>query len=77
VNDDNKQRRIFIFFPGMNERFWRVLVPGGVVRTFGTEGTAVEYALERATQSRENDRRLVEVLKETASGGWMPITVPY
>ena len=70
MNDTGRPFRIFIFYPGMNERVWRVLLPGGAKHLFPTEGRAVEFALSSASAATGQARR-VEVLKETLSGGWM------
>ena len=70
MNDAGRPFRIFIFYPGMNERVWRVVLPGGAKHLFPTEGRAVEFALSSASAVTGQMRR-VEVLKETLSGGWM------
>lgn len=65
--------RIFIFYPAMNERIWRVLAHG-ITERFSSEGRAVEFALGCA--ARAGGPQLVDVFKETASGGWAPVPVP-
>ncbi|QWT22325.1 hypothetical protein KPL74_10015 [Bacillus sp. NP157] len=68
------RRRIFIFYPAINERAWRVLTPGGTFETFPTEGRAVAFALETASRLRATG--ICDVLKETISGGWAPVHTP-
>jgi len=76
MNDAGRPFRIFIFYPGMNERIWRVLLPGGAKHLFPTEGRAVEFALASASSVTTGRMRRVEVLKETLSGGWMVVARP-
>lgn len=64
------RKRIFIFFPTLNGRMWRVL--SAVDRAeFPSKGGAVEFALLQARRS--GGEKLVEVYMETQSGGWMPV----
>ncbi|QWT22385.1 hypothetical protein KPL74_10385 [Bacillus sp. NP157] len=67
---DQGRRRVFIFYPAMNSRTWRVLA-GSVSELFESEWLAVEFALGVA--DKHGGARMVDVLKETMSGGWMPI----
>lgn len=76
MNDEGRPFRIFIFYPGINERIWRVVLPGGSKHTFPTEGRAVEFALTSASTVTIGRMRRVEVLKETLSGGWMLLARP-
>jgi hypothetical protein len=64
--------RVFVFYPPMNHRTWTVLLPGAEKHVFQTEGTAVEFALTRAS-AMKGKGRAVEVLRERVSGGWVPI----
>jgi|GEM_PF-3334129 len=74
---DGERRRIYIMLPGATSRFWRVLPPGQkAFIEFPSEGAAVQFAMTRANESRRNDERLVDVFKETASGGWVTLPVP-
>ncbi|HEY4293955.1 hypothetical protein [Luteibacter sp.] len=76
MNDEGRPFRIFIFYPGINERIWRVVLPGGAKHLFPTEGRAVEFALSSASTVTTGRMRRVEVLKETLSGGWMVLARP-
>lgn len=67
---DQSRRRVFIFFPAMNSRSWRVLA-GSKSQTFESEWLAVEHALGLAMAL--GGSRMVDVLKETRSGGWTPV----
>lgn len=67
---DQARRRIFIFFPAMNTRTWRVLAASSS-ETFESEWLAVEHAL--ALAQALGGSRMVDVLKETRSGGWLPV----
>lgn len=70
---DQARRRVFIFFPAMNARSWRVLA-GASSETFESEWIAVEHALRLAHAL--GGSRMVDVLKETRSGDWMPVPQP-
>lgn len=61
--------RVFVLYPAMNSRVWRVMLPGTAQFTFDTEWDAVEYALAKAA-SLKGSGRPVEVLKERVSGDW-------
>jgi len=76
MNDAGRPFRIFIFYPSMNERVWRVVLPGGAKHLFPTEGRAVEFALTSASSVTTGRMRRVEVLKETLSGGWIIVARP-
>lgn len=67
------RRRVFIFFPAMNTRSWRVLA-GSSSATFDSEALAVEHAIGVAHSL--GGTRIVDVLKETRSGSWMPVPQP-
>jgi hypothetical protein len=73
MNEAWRPRRVFIFYPGMNERTWRVMWRGEA-QSFNSEGRAVEFAMTCAAKS--GGGRLVEIVQETASGGWRPIAPP-
>ncbi|PTR33177.1 hypothetical protein [Luteibacter sp. dw_328] len=66
--------RVFVFYPSMNLHTWTVLLPGATKHVFQTEGTAVEFALTRAS-AMKGKGRAVEVLRERVSGGW--VLVPF
>jgi hypothetical protein len=70
---DQARRRVFIFFPAMNTRLWRVLA-GARSETFESEWLAVEHALGLAYAL--GGSRMVDVVKETRSGGWIPVPQP-
>jgi len=70
---DQARRRVFIFFPAMNTRSWRVLA-GSSSQTFESEWLAVEHALGLAHAL--GGSRMVDVVKETRSGSWMPVAQP-
>lgn len=70
---DQARRRVFIFFPAMNSRSWRVLA-GSSSQTFESEWLAVEHALGLAYAL--GGSRMVDVVKETRSGSWMPVAQP-
>lgn len=70
---DQGRRRVFIFYPAINTRAWRVLA-GGISETFDSEWSAVEFALQLA--DKLGGSRMVDVVKETISGGWMPVFQP-
>ena len=70
---DQGRRRVFIFYPAINTRDWRVLA-GSVSETFASEWLAVEFALGLA--DKLGGARMVDVLRETISGGWMPVPQP-
>jgi len=74
MSQDNARRRVFIFYPVINERIWRVLVPGGAIETFASEGRAVEFALGWAATA--GAQGIVDVVRQTISGGWVPVLVP-
>jgi len=73
LKDVWKPRRVFICFPGINERVWRVLWQGET-QSFNSEGRAVEFALECAASG--GGTRVVEIMQETASGGWRHLNLP-
>ena len=73
VTEPWRPRRVFIFYPAINERLWRVLWKGST-EAFSSEGRAVEFAL--ACAARGGGSRMVEVVQETVSGGWLPVRVP-
>lgn len=70
---DQGRRRVFIFFPAMNTRSWRVLA-GASSEEFESEWLAVEHALGLAHAL--GGSRMVDVVKETRSGSWMPVAQP-
>lgn len=70
---DQGRRRVFIFYPASNTRLWRVLA-GKLSETFESEWIAIEFALKLA--DKLGGERMVDVLKETTSGGWMPVRQP-
>lgn len=70
---DQGRKRVFIFYPAIKTRVWRVLA-GNVSEDFVSEWLAVEFALGLA--DRLGGVRMVDVLKETISGGWIPVAQP-
>ncbi|QDE39709.1 hypothetical protein FIV34_11095 [Luteibacter pinisoli] len=73
MNADGIRRRIFIFYPGINQRTWRVIAAGGSTEC-ASEGQAVAFAFQCAHKA--GGSRMVDVLKETISGAWIPLIVP-
>jgi hypothetical protein len=75
MNDRMGVLPVFIFFPAMNERMWRVVVPGGERTEFAREGQAVAFAFSSAA-ALKNRGRAVKVFRESQAGHWIHIPLP-
>ncbi|GAA0920260.1 hypothetical protein KR767_17225 [Luteibacter anthropi] len=66
---------IFIFYPEINGRSWRVLVSGGKKTEFAKEGQAVAFAMSSA-ETLKRRGRAVKVFKESLAGHWVQLPIP-